>query len=87
MLILQATDQDSGDFGVVRYSLQLTTKFSIATNTGIISLVSAYNETADSKYNLFKVFATDNPTGSGPVVNTNNATVQVRTNEYKSEYI
>ena len=74
--ILQATDQDSGDFGTVHYSLQQrAAKFSIAPDTGIISLVSTYNQTADSKYNLLTVFARDNPMGTES--NTANVTVQV----------
>ena len=75
---LQATDTDSGDFGRVRYSLYSLSdilKFSIASDTGIISLTSSFNRTVDSKYNNFTVIANDNP-NSQPSNNAS-ATVQV----------
>ena len=78
MYPLQATDGDSGDFGTVRYSLSGTTKFSIASDTGIISLLSPFNRSLDSKYNVFDAIASDNPAGSMGGSNIGSASVQVR---------
>lgn len=68
-------DLDSGDFGTIQYSLAQTTKFTVDPNSGVVSLITAFNRTADSKYNSFRVIATDNP--KGPQSNTASATVQV----------
>ena len=75
---LQATDGDSGDFGTVRYSLSGTTKFSIASDTGIISLLSPFNSSLDSKYNVFDAIASDNPGSTVGGSNIGSASVQVR---------
>ena len=75
--ILQATDADSGSFGIVDYSLQTaTTNFTINRDSGILTLSRPYNKTSGSRIVRLTVAATDRAGGFSENVAVRVSTVQ-----------